>query len=624
MPRPLLRLLRLLGAVAVALAALVAVAGPASAHAELLSSSPADGATLDRAPARLVLRFTEPVEIDRTSVVLRTGAGAVLRVGRPVLRGQAPGSSADAVTVDVRLPALPRDTYRLEWRTLSSDDLHETYGTVVFGIGTPVVAAASGSASLGLSGLLEALARWVGFAGTASVLGGLALMTGLRRNGARLLLARLTRIMNVGSVASLSAVVVNGGLAAARAHSWVAGGALGWRWVLQLVASVLLVVATAALRGQRSARQAMRPGGPRRVRPAGVVAAVAGCGVAAAALAGHGPAADGVRGSLLVGLHLVSTATWTGGVVLLAVIAAARRRARVAGDVLTDEESRGLLRGFAPVAAPALVVSVATGLFLAGVLVPSQAALTETGYGRTLLVKVGLVLLAVFLGGATTRLVRRPLPSRRWARRLVGVEAAVLLIVLGGAALLTAQSPPTSLRWAADAPRASHSVHTRTVTDLVISATVAPNRPGPNFLTVSVLDTRRPAPAPVTGVDIVVTRPGVRSVLTTKPGQHSSWTVATDVLDRSGPWRLRVVTHRDGLPDARTAFRWVLVPAAGTEQGGSPLAAWFDQSAWLVLGLGLVLGGEALRRHRRSRSDADTSPVSASDHLPEPVGAGHR
>ena len=97
MPRPLLRLLRLLGAVALALAALVAVAGPASAHAELLSSSPADGATLDRAPARLVLRFTEPVEIDRTSVVLRTGAGAVLRVGRPVLRGHAPGSSADAV-----------------------------------------------------------------------------------------------------------------------------------------------------------------------------------------------------------------------------------------------------------------------------------------------------------------------------------------------------------------------------------------------------------------------------------------------------------------------------------------------------------------------------------------------
>lgn len=40
----------------------------------------------------------------------------------------------------VGLPALPQDAYRLEWQTLSSDDLRRTAGVVVFGIGRAVTA----------------------------------------------------------------------------------------------------------------------------------------------------------------------------------------------------------------------------------------------------------------------------------------------------------------------------------------------------------------------------------------------------------------------------------------------------------------------------------------------------
>ena len=41
----------------------VLLASPASAHAELVASTPANGARLDRAPAKVEMRFTEAVNL---------------------------------------------------------------------------------------------------------------------------------------------------------------------------------------------------------------------------------------------------------------------------------------------------------------------------------------------------------------------------------------------------------------------------------------------------------------------------------------------------------------------------------------------------------------------------------
>ena len=81
MARGLRRISRLLAVVALVAATVVVPAGAAQAHALLVSSSPADGASLDVAPDRLVLRFSEPVTVAATTVEIFDSRGVAHRTG---------------------------------------------------------------------------------------------------------------------------------------------------------------------------------------------------------------------------------------------------------------------------------------------------------------------------------------------------------------------------------------------------------------------------------------------------------------------------------------------------------------------------------------------------------------
>jgi copper transport protein len=130
---------RLVSRVAVALflgvLATMSVPAPASAHAYLATSAPADGTVLDRAPEVLVLSFTEHVELPSTQMDIVDGDGRHWAITGLVLRpGGSPDGAAETgtespVEIVAALPALPANTYHVAWRTLSSDDLHPTTGT---------------------------------------------------------------------------------------------------------------------------------------------------------------------------------------------------------------------------------------------------------------------------------------------------------------------------------------------------------------------------------------------------------------------------------------------------------------------------------------------------------------
>ena len=114
--------------------ALALVAVPASAHDELKSSNPADGATLATPPSQVVLTFEEPPVALGAQVVV-TGPGGPVSSGAPRLDG-------DDVVQDVQ-PQAPAGRYTIEWR-VTSDDGHPVSGTLAF---TATAAAAGASTS---------------------------------------------------------------------------------------------------------------------------------------------------------------------------------------------------------------------------------------------------------------------------------------------------------------------------------------------------------------------------------------------------------------------------------------------------------------------------------------------
>ncbi len=74
---------RLAAAAAAGAALLLATAAPASAHNQLESTVPADGAELDAPPASVVLTFDQPVLALGTQVVVLGPDGAVSRPASP-------------------------------------------------------------------------------------------------------------------------------------------------------------------------------------------------------------------------------------------------------------------------------------------------------------------------------------------------------------------------------------------------------------------------------------------------------------------------------------------------------------------------------------------------------------
>ncbi|MEV7646249.1 copper resistance CopC family protein [Arthrobacter sp. NPDC089319] len=122
------------------LALALALARPAAAHDELISSTPENGAVLDTPPTEVTLKFSANVmDIGATTQVL-DGEGTDWAAGAPVLSGS-------QVSIPLR-DGMPDGDYQLGWRVVSSDG-HPIEGTLKFTVAaaSPAASSAAGSTS---------------------------------------------------------------------------------------------------------------------------------------------------------------------------------------------------------------------------------------------------------------------------------------------------------------------------------------------------------------------------------------------------------------------------------------------------------------------------------------------
>ena len=109
-----------------ALAFLVAASGPASPHAFVEASVPADRSTVREAPGEVTVRFTESVELEFSRITVKSGTGETMSTG--------PVRQPAGNTLTVGLKALGPGSYTIEWRVLSVDT-HVTDGVLRFTVG---------------------------------------------------------------------------------------------------------------------------------------------------------------------------------------------------------------------------------------------------------------------------------------------------------------------------------------------------------------------------------------------------------------------------------------------------------------------------------------------------------
>lgn len=117
----------LVATAAVAVGSLLGM-NPAAAHDELVSTNPADGATLTEAPASLELTYSGDImDVDGANQVRVTNAA-----GESVTDGD-PDIDGKVVTQDLATAAAD-GTYTVTWRVVSSDG-HPIQGTFTYTVG---------------------------------------------------------------------------------------------------------------------------------------------------------------------------------------------------------------------------------------------------------------------------------------------------------------------------------------------------------------------------------------------------------------------------------------------------------------------------------------------------------
>ncbi len=416
----------------------------ALAHAVLLSTTPAAGETVATAPGKVVLHFSEPVEITFGAVQVFDNAGQKLATGDLHF---AEGTSD---TVDIDLPSgLPNGTYTVGWRVVSADS-HPVAGAFVFNIGAAganprgvVDSLLAGNATDRSVSAAAGVGRYLTFLSLLCLLGittFIALI--LKPTGPSPDTARLTRIAVVASIVALlataavialqGAVATGGGLGAAfetRNLRDTVEARFGRFTIARLVGIAVSLTILGIYRTRALTTRAR----------ATALALLAIGALVTLSLSGHASTADPAwLAEVADAAHLLAAGTWFGGLISLLVCLWRRP---------VDFPALAVVSRFSRLALAAVGVVILTGIVGSIVHLPSIGDLFSSRYGIVLLVKVLLVAVVV-VGAVSSRRVGIPNFSASGSARLLQGTVTHEILAIGGVLVATAvlvnTAPPSS------------------------------------------------------------------------------------------------------------------------------------------------------------------------------------
>ncbi len=455
---------------------LMALASTASAHGQLKSAVPAAGSHLDAAPRTLRLDFTEVPELEFSTVRLIGPGRMEIQLGAMTY---APDSHR-ALLVPI-ISAMSAGTYTVLWQ-MAGDDGHPMRGQFDFTIAPGAMGAGVAPTNLptadtagmlmhqnpvtmpegngfGADSPLYVVVRWLQFVALLIIIGAVAfrqLVLGfLRRkenpdspmladagtSAARiayvavgvLLLSAFLRLITQAYAMHGADGMSNGG----QLFTMIEKTVWGRGWLLQVVAAAL------AGFGLHRARVAGASGRGWGLATLGAVILAF-----TPALAGHASSAPRLLPLAIIadGLHVLGAGGWLGSlslVVLAGIPAAMRLREEQRGPMVAE-----LINAFSPTALVFAGLVAGTGTFAAWIHVGTVPALWQTPYGKTLLLKLGILSIVALTGAYNWLRVKPTLGQIAGAERIrksARIELVVGIVVLLVTAVLVASPTPMDM-----------------------------------------------------------------------------------------------------------------------------------------------------------------------------------
>jgi copper transport protein len=413
-------------------AALAALAFPAaaSAHATMEKATPSFAQRLAQSPKFVRLQFDQSVEALPNAIRVLDTKGRVL--------SGAARLSADRRTIQAPVKRLPRGGYTVRWQVVSADS-HVVSGVYTFGVRhrAPPATEAFGA---GGPTTTEHVVRWLYFLALALLAGGLGFrLLVVRRPLGPAAQRRFYHLLAVGSIGALEVGILAFLLRAEDALQLPFGNFIygdlsplaTTRFGTAFVAMTLgyALVSALVFLAWLTERESL-------LWPAFALALGFASGLS---LSGHSSVDAGSSwlSELADWLHLAAASLWVGGLIQLAF---------VVWPLEPELRRRAFLR-FSRLATVLIVVLLAAGTYLSVLRLPRLSDLWSEGYGQVLLVKLGLVSLALLWGAAHHFLVRPALERgaplfARLPRSLAGESAVGMAILLAAAVLVDSKPPP--------------------------------------------------------------------------------------------------------------------------------------------------------------------------------------
>jgi len=424
------------------------LASPASAHASVVGSDPADGSRLSAAPRTVTIRFDEPVGLGSVGYLHVTD-----QTGRRVDARAAyhPGGDGTRVTDQLK-SGLGDGTYTASFRIVSADS-HPVAGTVRFVVGDgPLVrgsVSATTAADPGVTQLF-ALSRWLSYAGVALLAGAWLVLTVWPagrddRHARQLIWGGWGAAVTGGLFELLMQGPYSAGYGLGRLFSWKLIDDTLHEEYGQLHSLRLLLLGALAVLLARSLQPDARPARWEWAGGAGFVA------IAWTFSRGGHPATTSPAWFSVLDdtVHVLAMATWLGGLMMLLRGVLPRRE---------PDELHAVLPVFSRVALIAIALLALSGTYSAWRGVGTWDALFHTAYGLLVTLKVLLLAAIVAVASLARRIVRRrtvayamtaavledDAPSKdeqdvERLRRSVFVEALIAFVVLALTGLLVSQ-----------------------------------------------------------------------------------------------------------------------------------------------------------------------------------------
>ena len=405
--------------------ALTFIPGIASAHAILESSSPEASSLLASSPKEIRLDFDEQVEATLGDVRVYDSEQ------REVSNSNTVRSASDASVVTAEVPTLKSGVYVVVWRVVSADG-HPVTGAFPFEIGTK----STGTSAALLEDVLNrtettsplgnpmSILRLLGFLGLILLIGCVSLLWRSPLLGN----ARVRKTLRYSSVSiavsSLGLLLMQGPYTAGKSwgsllNSFLIGEVMQTRLGLALFIRALCAFSWGVIAFTASASVSHRW----RVS----VIATAVITITTYAASGHQSA--GTLPGIFVPLdmiHLAAISTWVGALLALAVVS-------------KDNNVENEAKRFSQMATWSMPVVVVTGVVQGLHLLGGISTITQTNFGKLLLLKTLLVGAVVVFGSkARAKLQMNGFSS---ITKIIRWESTLVVLVLAVTSLMVAQSP---------------------------------------------------------------------------------------------------------------------------------------------------------------------------------------